>query len=49
MATLPRYTRTAIALHWIIALLLLGQFAFGLMLERYPARHARTRLLRQPA
>jgi cytochrome b561 len=28
-----RYTRTAIALHWLIALLLLGQFAFGLALE----------------
>ena len=36
MATLPRYTRTAIALHWIIALLLLGQFAFGLLLEDIP-------------
>ena len=31
-----RYTRTAIALHWIIALLLLGQFAFGLLLEDIP-------------
>ena len=36
MATLPRYTRTAIALHWMIALLLLGQFAFGLMLDDIP-------------
>ena len=36
MATLPRYTRTAIALHWIIALLLLGQFAFGLLLDDIP-------------
>lgn len=31
-----RYTATAIALHWLIALLLLGQFAFGLMLEGIP-------------
>lgn len=31
-----RYTGTAIALHWLIALLLLGQFAFGLMLEDIP-------------
>ncbi|MDB5791672.1 MAG: uncharacterized protein JWQ80_1696 [Massilia sp.] len=31
-----RYTATAIALHWLIALLLLGQFAFGLMLEDIP-------------
>lgn len=30
------YTATAIALHWLIALLLLGQFAFGLMLEDIP-------------
>ena len=32
----PRYTGTAIALHWLIALLLLGQFAFGLLLEDLP-------------
>ena len=31
-----RYTTTAIALHWLIALLLLGQFAFGLILEDIP-------------
>jgi len=31
-----RYTTTAIALHWLIALLLLGQFAFGLMLGDIP-------------
>ena len=31
-----RYTGTAVALHWLIALLLLGQFAFGLMLEDIP-------------
>ena len=31
-----RYTGTAIALHWLIALLLLGQFAFGLTLEDIP-------------
>lgn len=31
-----RYTGTAIALHWLIALLLLGQFAFGLMLNDIP-------------
>lgn len=31
-----RYTGTAIALHWLIAVLLLGQFAFGLMLEDIP-------------
>ena len=31
-----RYTTTAIVLHWLIALLLLGQFAFGLMLDDIP-------------
>jgi cytochrome b561 len=31
-----RYTATAIALHWLIAVLLLGQFAFGLMLGDIP-------------
>ena len=31
-----RYTGTAIALHWLIALLLVGQFAFGLALEDIP-------------
>ena len=31
-----RYTGTAIVLHWLIAVLLLGQFAFGLMLEDIP-------------
>lgn len=31
-----RYTATAIALHWLIAVLLLGQFAFGLLLEDIP-------------
>lgn len=31
-----RYTTTAIILHWLIAVLLLGQFAFGLLLEDIP-------------
>jgi cytochrome b561 len=31
-----RYTTTAIALHWVIAVLLLGQFAFGLVLGDIP-------------
>ncbi|HEX9171165.1 MAG TPA: cytochrome b [Telluria sp.] len=31
-----RYTGTAIALHWLVALLLLGQFGFGLTLEDIP-------------
>lgn len=36
MGTPAHYTGTAIALHWLIALLLLGQFAFGLALEDIP-------------
>lgn len=31
-----RYTATAITLHWLLALLLLGQFAFGLLVEDIP-------------
>jgi cytochrome b561 len=31
-----RYTSTAITFHWLIALLLLGQFVFGLMLGDIP-------------
>lgn len=31
-----RYTRTAILLHWLIAILLLGQFAFGWYLGEIP-------------
>lgn len=30
------YTGTAIALHWLVALLLLGQYAFGLALDDIP-------------
>ena len=36
MLTPARYTGTAIALHWLIAVVLLGQFAFGLALEDIP-------------
>lgn len=31
-----RYTRTAMLLHWVVAVLLLGQFAFGWYLESIP-------------
>ena len=31
-----QYTRTAIVLHWLIAVLLLGQFAFGWYLQEIP-------------
>lgn len=31
-----RYNRTAMLLHWLVALLLLGQFAFGWLLDDIP-------------
>ena len=31
-----RFTRTAIVLHWLVALLLVGQFAFGWLLDEIP-------------
>jgi len=31
-----RYTRTAIALHWLIALLVIGQFAWGWWMQQIP-------------
>ena len=31
-----RYTRTAMLLHWVVVVLLLGQFAFGWYLESIP-------------
>lgn len=35
-STPGRFTRTAIVLHWLIAVLLLGQFAFGWLLDEIP-------------
>lgn len=35
-AALLRFTRTAIVLHWLLALLLTGQFAFGWLLGEIP-------------
>ncbi len=32
----PRYTRTAIALHWLIAILVIGQFAWGWWMQEIP-------------
>jgi cytochrome b561 len=34
--TTDRYTRTAVILHWLIALLILGQIGFGWFLEEIP-------------
>jgi cytochrome b561 len=33
---LERYTRTAIALHWVIAILVIGQFAWGWWMQSIP-------------
>ena len=35
-SALPRYTTTAIVLHWGIALLVLGQFAWGWWMQEIP-------------
>ena len=32
----PQFTRTAMLMHWLIALLLLGQFGFGWLLDDIP-------------
>ena len=39
--TSQRYTGTAIALHWILALALIGIFAFGLYMTSLPFSPAR--------
>lgn len=36
MTPATHYTRTAIALHWIVALLIVGNFLFGLYVEGLP-------------
>jgi cytochrome b561 len=36
MAAAGRYTRVAIALHWLLAVLILGQIAFGWYLQNVP-------------
>jgi cytochrome b561 len=38
-----RYTRTAVALHWIVALLILGNLAFGLYVAGLPISPAKLR------
>ena len=38
-----RYTRTAVALHWLIAALLLGQFAWGWWMQEIPKQPAGAR------
>jgi cytochrome b561 len=40
----PRYTDTAIALHWLLALLIAGSFALGLYMHELPFSPTRLRL-----
>lgn len=39
-----RYTTTAIALHWLLALMIVGTFAFGLYMTSLPMSPARLKL-----
>ena len=41
----PRYTRTAIALHWIVAVLIIGNLAFGLYVAGLPLSPAKLHYL----
>lgn len=43
--TPSRYTRTAIALHWLIALALLGAFAVGLYLQTLPLTPVKLKII----
>ena len=36
VATVPRYTRTAKVLHWLVALFILTNLVIGLRMERFP-------------
>ena len=40
---IPGYTRTSIALHWIVALLIIGNLAFGLYVADLPISPAKLR------
>lgn len=40
----PRYTRTAIVLHWLIAILVIGQFALGWWMQEIPKQPAGPRV-----
>jgi len=40
----PRYTRTAIALHWLLALAIVGSFCLGLYMTSLPLSPARLKL-----
>ena len=44
-----RYTRTAIVLHWLIALVIFAQIPLGWYLDEIPRRDAGAQLVREPA
>lgn len=41
--TAPRYTTTAIAFHWLLALMIIGSFSFGVYMTDLPFSPARVR------
>jgi cytochrome b561 len=43
-ADLPRYTRTAMALHWLLALLIVGNLALGIYMHELPFSMTRLKL-----
>jgi len=43
--TSPQYTRTAVALHWIVALLIIGNLAFGLYVSDLSVSPAKLRYI----
>jgi cytochrome b561 len=43
-ATAPRYTTTAIALHWVLALAIIGSFGFGVYMADLPFSPQRVKL-----
>jgi cytochrome b561 len=42
--TKPRYTTTAIVFHWLLALMIIGSFSFGVYMTDLPFSPARVRL-----
>jgi cytochrome b561 len=44
LPTTPRYTTTAIAFHWLLALMIIGSFSFGVYMTDLPFSPARVKL-----
>jgi cytochrome b561 len=45
VGAVARYTRTAVVLHWLLALMILGSFAMGLYMTDLPISPARLKLI----